>query len=62
MNEKDIKQLEEYIEIIEQLCADSRFSLHLENWGALYMKLNSIEYWSKKATKIAQNLQEEEEK
>lgn len=61
MKEKDIKELEQYIGNIEQLGADSRYSLDFENWGALYLKLNSIEYWAKKARKIAQNLQEEEE-
>ncbi len=61
MKEKDIKKLEEYIENIEQLGADSRWSLDFESWGALYVKLNSIEYWAKKGKALAQKLQEEEE-
>ena len=61
MKEKDIKKLEEYIESIEQLGADSRWSLDFENWGALYVKLNSVEYWARKGKVLAQKLQEEEE-
>ena len=61
MKEKDIKKLEEYIENIEQLGADSRYSLDFESWGALDMQLYSIEHWAKKARKIAQKLQQGEE-
>ncbi len=61
MKEKEIKKLEEYIENIEQLGADSRWSLDFENWGALDIKLYSIIHWAKKARKIAQKLQEEEQ-
>lgn len=61
MEEKDIKKLEECVTNIEQLGADSRYSLDFENWGALDVKLYSIEYWAKKAQQIAQKLQEEEE-
>ena len=61
MKEKEIKKLKEYIETIEQLGADSRYSLDFENWGALDIKLYSIEYWVRRARKIAQKLQEVEE-
>lgn len=61
MKEKEIKKLKEFIENIEQLGADSRFSLDFENWGALYVKLNSIEYWAKKGKKLAEKLQEDEQ-
>lgn len=61
MKEKNIKKLKECIESIEQLGADSRFSLNFENWGALEQKLYSIKYWSTKAMTIVQKIQEEEE-
>jgi len=58
MKEKNIKKLKEYIESIEQLGADSRYSLDFECYGALDMQLYSIEYWAKKARKIVQKVQE----
>ena len=61
MKEKNIKKLEEYIENIEQLGADSRYSLDFESWGALYVELNSIEYWAKKGKKLVEKLQQEEQ-
>lgn len=61
MNEKEIKKLEECVTNIEQLGADSRWSLDFENWGAIDVKLYSIEYWARKGRKLAEKLQEVEE-
>lgn len=61
MKEKEIKKLKEFIENIEQLGADSRWSLDFESWGALDTKLYSIIYWAKRARKIVQKIKEVEE-
>ena len=45
------EKVEAYIDYIEQLGADARFSFDMENNGALEMKLESIIYWCKKALK-----------
>lgn len=53
------EKLNEYIEYIEQLGADARYENDYENYEKLRVKLESIEWWAKKAQKVLDKIEEE---
>ena len=61
MKDKLENQMKEYIENIEQLGADARYDFDLEYLGQLRIKLESIEWWAKKAQKVLDKIEKEEE-
>ena len=58
--EKMEKKLAVYIENIEQLGADARYHNNYESYDKLIIDVESIEYWAKKAAKLAKKLKEGE--
>lgn len=50
-------KLNKYIENIEQLGADARYYNDYDNYDQLRVLFKSTEYWSKKATKVVEEIQ-----
>jgi len=60
MEEKNKVKIQEYIENIEQLGADARYEFDYENYNKLRVKLESIEWWSRKAQKVLDKIEKEQ--
>jgi hypothetical protein len=53
-------KLGDFIENIEQLGANARYYNNYEDYDNLYIQLKSIEYWSKKASKVVKQIKNNE--
>lgn len=55
------RRLDECIENIERLGADARFEKNTENYEKLKVKLESLEWWARKAHRLIDKKEMEEE-